>query len=242
MDTISDLVHQYNGWIFWDYAAAAPYVSIDMNPSKTAYKDAVFISPHKFVGGPSTPGILIAKKKLFANAIPTHCGGGSVNFVTRTHTEYNKDIETREESGTPNILGSIRAGLVFNLKQSVGCDFIEEREKELVEKFFQRFHGQNKLVVLGSSTAPRLAIFSFLVYVEHFNKYLHHNFLCTLLNDLFGIQVRSGCSCAGPYVLVRNKLIKFQLKFNVYYRIYLVFLMKKRKCIRNLLQKMKSKF
>ncbi|CAF2896639.1 unnamed protein product [Rotaria sp. Silwood2] len=201
VDRISKLVHQYGGWIFWDYAAAAPYLKIDMNTPDMTYKDAVFISAHKFVGGPSTPGILIAKKKLFNNLVPTSVGGGTVNFVTRRHTEYVKDIETREEGGTPNILGSIRAGLVFHLKECVGCDTIEACEDALVAKFFARFRHNEKLIVLGSSTISRLGIFSFLLYVPFFNKYLHHNFVCVLLNDLFGIQVRSGCSCAGPYVL-----------------------------------------
>ncbi|CAF1516915.1 unnamed protein product [Rotaria sordida] len=201
VDTISTLVHHYDGWIFWDYAAAASYVKIDMNPSTTAYKDAVFISTHKFIGGPSTPGILIAKKKLFTNRIPVDCGGGTVNFVTRTNIEYVKDIEIREEGGTPNILGAIRAGLVFHLKEIVGENIIEKRETELVDKFFQRFRNHQKLLVLGSSTVPRLAIFSFLIYVPIFDKYLHHNLISILLNDLFGIQVRSGCACAGPYVL-----------------------------------------
>ncbi|CAF1228182.1 unnamed protein product [Rotaria sordida] len=195
------LVHHYDGWVFWDYAAAAPHVKIDMNPSTATYKDAVFISTHKFIGGPSTPGILIAKKKLFTNLVPIDCGGGTVNFVTRTNIEYVKDIETREEGGTPNILGAIRAGLVFHLKEIVGEKIIEKRETELIEKFFQRFQNHEKLLVLGSSIVPRLAIFSFLIYVPTFNKYLHHNFICILLNDLFGIQVRSGCACAGPYVL-----------------------------------------
>ncbi|CAF4573187.1 unnamed protein product, partial [Rotaria sp. Silwood2] len=201
VDPVSKLVHRYEGWIFWDYAAAAPYVKIDMNPSKFAYKDAVFISTHKFVGGPSTPGILIAKKKLFTNPVPSDVGGGTVNFVTRTHIEYVKDIEAREEGGTPNILGAIRAGLVFHLKESVGCHTIRAREDALVAKFFARFRNHPKLLVLGSSTVPRLAIFSFRIYVPLFEKYLHHNFICVLLNDLFGIQVRSGCSCAAPYVL-----------------------------------------
>ncbi|CAF4390161.1 unnamed protein product [Rotaria sp. Silwood2] len=200
-DHISKLVHQYDGWIFWDYAAAAPYVKIDMNPSEKAYKDAVFISTHKFIGGPSTPGILIAKKKLFTNRVPSGVGGGTVNFVTRTNTEYVKDIETREEGGTPNILGAIRAGLVFHLKECVGCETIEAREDKLVAKFCQRFRNHQKLIVLGSLTVRRLGIFSFLIYESLFDKYLHHNFVCVLLNDLFGIQVRSGCSCAGPYVL-----------------------------------------
>ncbi|CAF1394164.1 unnamed protein product [Rotaria magnacalcarata] len=217
VDNISTIVHQYRGLIFWDYAAAAPYVKIDMNPSEIASKDAVFISTHKFVGGPATPGILIAKKKLFTNEVPSNCGGGTVNFVTRTKTEYVKDIETREEGGTPNILGSIRAGLVFHLKETIGCHTIETREDALVEKFFARFRKHRTLFVLGPSTVARLGIFSFLIYVPFLQKYLHHNFICVLLNDLFGIQVRSGCSCAGPYVLdllnIDDKIADIYAKF-----------------------------
>lgn len=122
--------------------------------------------------------------------------------------EFIKDIETREEGGTAEIVGSIRAGLVFHIKEFVGYHFIEQREDELVKKCLRRFRDQKNLVLLGSPTAPRLAIFSFLIYVPAFKKYLHHNFICVLLNDLFGIQVRSGCSCAGPYVIVsQEKLI-----------------------------------
>ncbi|CAF2661286.1 unnamed protein product [Rotaria sp. Silwood2] len=217
VDRISKLIHKYDGWIFWDYAAAAPYVKIDMNPSEMAYKDAVFISTHKFVGGPSTPGILIAKKKLFTNEIPSEPAGGTVEYVIPTHVEYIKDIETREEGGTPDILGSIRAGLVFHLKESVGCHTIEARENTLVATFFAKFRNHRKLIILGSTNVPRLAIFSFLVYVPLFGKYVHHNFICVLLNDLFGIQVRSGCACAGPYVLdllgINNQTAEIFTKF-----------------------------
>ncbi|CAF5104915.1 unnamed protein product, partial [Rotaria magnacalcarata] len=145
--------------------------------------------------------ILVAKKHLFHNSVPCGCGGGTVNFVTRLSTEYIHDIEIREEGGTPDIIGSIRAGLVFQLKDTVGHDLIQKREDELVEKFFRRFKNINSLIILGSQSVSRLAIFSFLIYVPTIKKYLHYNFICSLLNDLFGIQVRSGCACAGPYVL-----------------------------------------
>jgi selenocysteine lyase/cysteine desulfurase len=152
----------------------------------------------------SNSGILVAKKHLFQNPIPDHQGGGTVVFVLRNRAEYISDIETREEGGTPDILGSIRAGKTFQLKSAVGPEKIEEREEELVRRFFGRFSQNKKLVVLGSPYVPRLAIFSFLVRVPdlHEKKFLHHNFVCSLLNDLFGIQVRSGCACAGPYVMV----------------------------------------
>ncbi|CAF5036434.1 unnamed protein product [Rotaria sp. Silwood1] len=152
-------------------------------------------------------GLLIAKKKIFRNRVPSGPGGGTVNYVTRVAIEYIKDIETREEGGTPNILGSIRAGLVFTLKHTVGHELIIERETELVNKFIERFRDSQTLLILGPLNVDRLAIFSFLVHVPLIGKYLHHNFVCSLLNDLFGIQVRSGCSCAGPYVLSFSRQI-----------------------------------
>ena len=149
----------------------------------------------------SFQGILIAKKKLFSLRAPKACGGGTVNFVTRTCREYNYDIEMREEGGTPDIIGCVRAGLAFQLKDSLDQGYIEAREEELVKRFVRRFRKHETLFLLGSHTAPRLPIFSFIIYVPGISKYLHHNFVCLLLNDLFGIQVRSGCACAGPYAL-----------------------------------------
>ena len=146
-------------------------------------------------------GLLIAKKHLFSLKAPKACGGGTVNFVTRTCHEYNYNIEIREEGGTPDIIGCIRAGLVFQLKDAMNMNYIENREDELVKKFYKRFKKHPTLLLLGSTTAIRLPIFSFIIYVPGICKYLHHNFICLLLNDLFGIQVRSGCACAGPYAL-----------------------------------------
>jgi selenocysteine lyase/cysteine desulfurase len=151
---------------------------------------------------PCVLGLLIAKKKLFTNAIPPDSGGGTINYVTRVDLEYIHDIQLREEGGTPDILGAIRTGLVFHLKHTIGYDLIEKREQQLVKQFFNRFQQHSKLFVLGPIDENRLAIFAFLIFVPSIGKYLHHNFVCTLFNDLFGIQVRSGCSCAGPYVLV----------------------------------------
>jgi selenocysteine lyase/cysteine desulfurase len=146
-------------------------------------------------------GLLIAKKNLFSLKAPKACGGGTVNFVTRTCHEYNYDIEIREEGGTPDIIGCIRAGLVFQLKDSIDRNYLQIREDELVKRFNRRFKKHQTLILLGSQTAERLPIFSFIIYVPGVCKYLHHNFVCLLLNDLFGIQVRSGCACAGPYAL-----------------------------------------
>ena len=126
-----------------------------------------------------------------------------MNSVTRERVEYSADIETREEGGTPEIIGAIRAGLVMHLKDIVGHEFIAKRERELVQRFRQAFDQSETLHLLGPIEPERLAIFSFLIEAPTVGKYLHHNFVCSLLNDLFGVQVRSGCSCAGPYVLVR---------------------------------------
>ncbi|PIK46584.1 hypothetical protein BSL78_16562 [Apostichopus japonicus] len=201
---VTSLLHQYNALSFWDYATAAPYLDIEMNPvdhgrNADCSKDAVFISTHKFVGGPGSPGILIAKKKLFVNRVPHGHGGGTVQYVSRDKHHYTQDIESREEGGTPAIIESIRAGLVFQLKNAVSPSFIATREHELARRAFQRWQDTGNLVILGSKTVSRLPIFSFLIRHPDSGKYLHHNFIAVLLNDLFGIQSRGGCACAGPY-------------------------------------------
>lgn len=196
---VSELCHKYGALSFWDYASAGPYLKIDMNPTPDGYKDAVFLSPHKFVGGPGTPGLLIAKRSVFRNSVPGGCGGGSVLFVTRDTHLYLRDIEEREEGGTPAIVESIRAGMVFQLKEAVGTDNIEEREDELCRKAFQAFSKNPNLIILGDDMARRLPIFSLLVNHEDSGRIVHHNFISVLLNDLYGIQARGGCACAGPY-------------------------------------------
>jgi len=162
-----------------------------------AAKDAVFISPHKFVGGPGTPGVLVAKRSLLHNRVPTVPGGGTVSYVSATEHSYITDPAHREEGGTPAIIESIRAGLVFHLKNAVGESVIEERERSFVTRAIAAWSGHPNLHLLGSLTAQRLSIVSFLI--RHSRGFLHHNFVVALLNDLFGIQARGGCSCAGPY-------------------------------------------
>ncbi|XP_068761466.1 probable cysteine desulfurase isoform X1 [Montipora capricornis] len=196
---VSELCHKYGALSFWDYASAGPYLKIDMNPTPDGYKDAVFLSPHKFVGGPGTPGLLIAKRTLFRNPVPGGCGGGTVLFVTRDTHLYLRDIEEREEGGTPAIVESIRAGMVFQLKQAVGTENIEEREDQLCRKAFHALGDNPKLIILGDDRARRLPIFSLVIYHEDSGKIVHHNFISVLLNDLYGIQARGGCACAGPY-------------------------------------------
>lgn len=200
---ISKLLHAHGALSFWDFAAAAPYVKIEMNPddgtedAHLGYKDAVFISPHKFIGGPGTPGLLVAKRKLFRNRVPAVPGGGTVSYVNSTEHRYLDDPEHREEGGTPAILESIRAGLVFQLKEAVGAEAIREREEDFTRRAIEQWSKHPNIQILGNPDAWRLSIASFVV--RSGDKYLHHAYVAALLNDLFGIQARSGCSCAGPY-------------------------------------------
>ena len=190
---ISDLLHRHGALSFWDFAAAAPYVAIEMRG-----KDAVFISPHKFVGGPGTPGVLVVRRELLRNRVPTVPGGGTVDYVNPTEHHYISDPAHREEGGTPAIVEAIRAGLVFQLKQAVGVDVIRAREEHFLRRAIDSWRTNPNIEILGNLTADRLSIVSFVVRRPG-GRYLHHNFVVSLLNDLFGIQSRGGCSCAGPY-------------------------------------------
>jgi len=198
--TIASLLHRYGALSFWDFAAAAPYVGIDVSPTDDdplAYLDAVFISPHKLIGGPGTPGILVARKELFHNQVPSVPGGGTVMYVNPTEHRYLDDIEQREEGGTPAIVESIRAGLVFQLKEAVGVDRIRALEESFIHRAIASWKQNSNIEILGNHDAERLSIVSFVI--RHEDRYLHHNYVVALLNDLFGIQSRGGCSCAGPY-------------------------------------------
>lgn len=202
---ISALLHEHDALAFWDFAAAAPYVEIEMyrgDPdvarSTGEYKDAIFLSPHKLIGGPSTPGVLVLRRELARNRVPDVPGGGTVAFVNPTEHEYLTDPIHREEGGTPAIVDSIRAGLVFQLKQAVGVDVIRAQEDRFLRRAVAAWQQEPAIEVLGNLDSERLSIVSFVVRAPS-GRYLHHNFVVALLNDLFGIQARGGCSCAGPY-------------------------------------------
>lgn len=199
---IADLLHRHGALSFWDFAAAGPYVDIEMYPQCSehplAHKDAVFLSPHKFVGGPGTPGVLVARRSLLHNRVPDVVGGGTVAYVNPSEHRYLDDPVHREEGGTPAIIESIRAGLVFQLKQAVGVATIREREEAYWQRAVAAWSSNPALQVLGNTTSERLSIVSFVVRRPE-GRYLHHNFVVALLSDLFGIQSRGGCSCAGPY-------------------------------------------
>lgn len=198
-ETVTELLHQYGALAVWDYAAAAPYVDIDMHPDDPAIaKDAVVLSPHKFVGGPGTPGVLIIRRDLLANSVPAVVGGGTVAYVNAEEHVYLDDPVHREEAGTPAIIESIRAGLVFQLKEAVGVDTIKAREEELVQRAIAAWSEHPRIDILGNPHVDRLSIVSFTIRATE-GGYLHHNAVVAILNDLFGIQARGGCSCAGPY-------------------------------------------
>ncbi len=197
---LSALLHRHGALAFWDCAAAAPYDTVAMtDPAQPeGYKDAVFLSPHKFIGGPGTPGVLAVRRTLLSNRVPTVPGGGTVAYVNPLEHVYLADPVAREEGGTPAIVESIRAGLVFGLKEAVSPGLIGTREESFVRRAIERWSAHPQIDVLGSPTAHRLSIVSFVVRAPN-ARYLHHNFVVALLNDLFGIQARGGCSCAGPY-------------------------------------------
>ncbi|WP_433292130.1 aminotransferase class V-fold PLP-dependent enzyme [Actinoplanes sp. CA-030573] len=189
---VSKVLREHGALSVWDYAAAGPYVPISM-----AGKDAVFLSPHKFAGGPQTPGVLVVDRRLMTNRVPVIPGGGTVAYVDPTGHRYLTDPVAREEGGTPAIVESIRAGLVFQVKDAVGAERIEERERALWLRAKRQWALRPEIEILGDLEAQRLSIVSF--QVRPGDRHLHHNFVAALLNDLFGIQARSGCSCAGPY-------------------------------------------
>jgi selenocysteine lyase/cysteine desulfurase len=204
VDRVAIALHRHGALSCWDYAAAGPYLPIDMNAAPEvpdghlAYKDAVFLSPHKFPGGPGTPGVLVAKRALLRRPVPSVPGGGTILFVSPSAQSYHPDAEVREEAGTPAIVESIRAGLAFALKEAVGADAILRREHDLARRALRSWSSNPRIEVLGNATPERLAVVS--IGLRHPPGHLHANFVVAVLSDLLGIQARSGCFCAGPYI------------------------------------------
>ena len=213
VDEVSILMHKHGGIVVYDYATASPYLKMDMNPYITrkedqpyVYKDAIVFSGHKWLGGPGTQGVLIVKKSIMPapDELPTMPGGGTVFYVADGTHRYLSNKEEREEGGTANVVGDIKLGLVVHIKQSIGVEWIEQEELKIAKYVFNRLtsdKGCANLVILGheraASNSRYLPIFSFLIKCS--DRYLHYNFVCALLNDLFGIQSRGGCQCAGPF-------------------------------------------
>ena len=192
---IARIMHKKGGYCFVDFACSAPYVEINMRPEdEAAWLDAVFFSPHKFLGGPGTSGVLVFNKSLYKNMIPDNPGGGTVNWTNPWgEHRYLDDIETREDGGTPGFLQTIRIALAVKLKEAMGTDNIRKREEEIVNLVFDRLEPVQGLTLLAGQHRHRLGVFSF--YIDD----LHYNLGVKILNDRFGIQTRGGCSCAGTY-------------------------------------------
>ncbi len=199
---IARLLHRHDALAFFDYAASAPYVRIDMNPAgdPEAALDAIFISPHKFLGGPGSSGVLVFNKGCYhAELAPSIAGGGTVDYVGPADHDFVRDIEARESAGTPGILQTIKAALAFEVKSAVGVEAIEALELEMTGEALARWVRHPRIELLGNpDPARRIGIVSFNLLGSG-DDYLHPRFVTALLNDLFGIQSRAGCSCAGPY-------------------------------------------
>ncbi len=192
---VAKLMHQNNGVCFVDFACSGPYVKIDMHPEDSeSYLDAIFFSPHKFLGGPGTSGILIFNKKLYKNIVPDNPGGGTVSWTNPWgEHKYIDNIEDREDGGTPGFLQVIKTALAIQLKEQMGIDNILNREHEITKLIFEALGNVPNINLLAGQHKDRLGVFSF--YIND----LHFNLGVKLLNDKFGIQTRGGCSCAGTY-------------------------------------------
>lgn len=192
---IAKIMHQNNGLCFVDFACSAPYVKINMHPeNEDEYLDAITFSPHKFLGGPGTSGVLIFNKKLYKNLVPDNPGGGTVSYTNPWGDhDYIDDIETREDGGTPGFLQAIKIALSIELKEKMGVQNILDREHELTDIIFKKLATIANLKILAPNHTDRLGVISF--YIED----AHYNLVVKLLNDRFGIQTRGGCSCAGTY-------------------------------------------
>jgi selenocysteine lyase/cysteine desulfurase len=192
---VAKIIHQNGGLCFVDFACSAPYVAIDMHPTDQMMQlDAIFFSPHKFLGGPGTSGVLIFNKDLYKNNVPDCPGGGTVSWTNPWgEHQYIENIEEREDGGTPGFLQVIKTALAIKLKEKMGVENILKREHELVNYIFSRLLNQENIIVLAEKIQERLGVISFYI------KDLHFNLGVKILNDKFGIQTRGGCSCAGTY-------------------------------------------
>jgi selenocysteine lyase/cysteine desulfurase len=207
---IAKIIHEHDGLCFVDFACSAPYIDINMHPADAgAHLDAIYFSPHKFLGGPGSSGVLIFNKKIYKNIIPDQPGGGTVVYTNpwKVH-EYIADIEHREDGGTPPFLQGIKVAMSVKLKEAMGVANIQHREEELLEIVFDRFSKIDNIEVLEGNNKKRLGVISFIVKGAHFNL------IVKILNDCFGVQTRGGCACAGTYghlLLHVNEIESYEL-------------------------------
>jgi selenocysteine lyase/cysteine desulfurase len=197
-DPVSRLLHEHGALAVWDYAGGGPYLPIDMGSKGGARKDAVVVSPHKFPGGPGASGVLIVNGAAVQRRCPSWPGGGTVSFVSPWAHEYSASLAAREEAGTPNVIGDIRAALAFLVKDAMGEAEIARREEKYTAMAWQAWGDNPMLEILGHRGAHRLPIFSFMVKGAS-GKPVHQQLFTRMLSDVYGIQARGGCACAGPY-------------------------------------------
>ena len=192
---LAQIMHEHGGVAFIDFAASAPYDQMDMHPADPKQKlDAIMFSPHKFLGGPGSSGVLVFDQSIYHNSVPDQPGGGTVDWTNPWgQYKYVDDIEVREDGGTPGFLQTIRTALCIRLKEKMGIENIHQREKELLKLVFEGLDSIPEVIIMDSVQRDRLGIISFFV------AKIHYNLLVKLLNDLHGIQVRGGCACAGTY-------------------------------------------
>ncbi len=192
---MAEIIHQFGGYAFVDFSASAPYVKIDMHPANPNQAlDAIFFSPHKFLGGPGSSGVVIFNRRLYSNQVPDQPGGGTVVWTNPWGGHhYFDEIEIREDGGTPGFLQAIRAALSIKLKDEMGIDFMMHREHELNKRLMEGLENIPNLIILEQQQKNRLG------FISVYSPQIHHNLAVRLLNDRFGIQTRGGCSCAGTY-------------------------------------------
>jgi len=192
---MAELVHEYGGYCFIDFSAVAPYAQINMHPENPKQQlDAIFFSPHKFLGGPGSSGVIVFNKNLYHNTVPDHPGGGTV-YWTNPWGEHRffESIEVREDGGTPGFLQAIKASLAILLKEEMGSDKIHEREEQLKILLLSKINRISPLKIFEKQQQNRIG------YISFYSRGIHHNLFVKLLNDKFGIQTRGGCTCAGTY-------------------------------------------
>lgn len=199
IETVTRKLNAAGAKVVWDYAGGGPYLPISMRPGAGAEIDAVVVSPHKFVGGPGASGILIVRRAAVVADKPSWSGGGTVRFASPLGHDYATSLEAREEAGTPNVIGDIRAALAFMIRDAVGTATIAERNEQWVARAEAAWRPHPKIELLGHRQAARLPIFSFRIRGRG-DSFVHQQLVTRMLSDLYGIQARGGCACAGPYV------------------------------------------
>lgn len=199
-DAVTRVLRRHGALAVWDYAGGGPYLPIDMRAGTDAAKDAVVVSPHKFLGGPGASGVLIVRRGAVTRPRPVQAGGGTVRFVSPWAHTYSDDVAVREEAGTPNVVGDIRAALAFLVKDAIGEDFMDARHEDLRRRAVAVWSRNPQIEILGNpEAARRLPIFSLRIRDVLTGEAIHQQLFTRLLSDCHGIQARGGCACAGPY-------------------------------------------